>query len=472
MGINHNKRDGFFIKIMECTLYCCIVIACYYGAWFFNITGVYDHNNYLALNNSAALIGIGAAVIFVSNGLLKTIRKSFVENVVMMSMASFYIAVFTMAIAFYSRSFALPRSIILLAFLMHVIVLSITKCLIISILRRNHGERSILLVAPKHEKVTLIAKLLSDYRFTDKLHAYIEPDNPSLKIRIQEVDHILVSDSIDPILLDDLIRTTMSFDKRIYMIPRIYEIAVLNAGFTQYSDLPLLKVDNLKLSWEQTLIKRIMDLVISIPLFILLLPVMLVIALVILATNGRPVLFVQERVTQGNRVFRLIKFRSMWVDAERESGAVLASVGDPRITPVGVFLRRFWLDELPQLINVIKGEMSLVGPRPERPIFIKQFAEEVPDFHYRLAVKAGVTGLAQVMGKYATSPENKLKFDLLYIQSASVLTDLRIIADTAKKVILGTLKRGENQDMSFEEVLSARGLQESCEDGVLLYKNV
>ncbi len=472
MGFKDHKRDGLFIKALECGFYCGVVVFSYYFAWHINITGLYDANNLAALNNSAAPIAIGAAVIFVANGLFKTLRKSFVENAVMMLMSSFYIAVFTMAIAFYSRSFALPRSMILVAFMFQVITLSITKCFIISILRKTHGDRSILIVAPMEEKEALISKLLSDYRFTDKLYGYIEPGSKAVENCIPKVDHILVSDSVDPLLLDELIRTAMSHEKRLYLIPRIYEIAVINAAFTQYSDLPLLKVDNLNLSWERALIKRGMDLVISLPALVLLLPVMAVIACAILITDGRPVLYIQERATINNRTFRLYKFRSMWLNAESECGAVLASENDPRITPVGIFLRRFWLDELPQLINVIKGDMSLVGPRPERPVFIKQFAEEIPDFQYRLSVKAGVTGLAQVMGKYTTSPETKIKFDLMYIRNSGVLFDLRILADTVKKVILGTLKRGENPDMNHKEALASRGIEEYWEGDVLRFRTL
>lgn len=158
-------------------------------------------------------------------------------------------------------------------------------------------------------------------------------------------------------------------------------------------------------------------------------------------------------------------------DAEKGTGAVLAGEDDPRITPVGKILRRFWLDELPQLFNVIKGDMSLVGPRPERPYFIEQFSKDIPDFKYRLAVKAGVTGYAQVMGKYTTNAEHKIKFDLMYIKNSSFLFDIKIIAETIKKIIVGTLKRGENKEYTFDQILKQFNIKEVVKNDVIEFKN-
>jgi len=145
-----------------------------------------------------------------------------------------------------------------------------------------------------------------------------------------------------------------------------------------------------------------------------------------------PVFYKQERITENNKIFKLYKFRTMKVDAEEETGPTLALKDDPRITRVGKILRSTRLDELPQLVNVLKGEMSIVGPRPERPHFAEKFSEEIEDFKYRVLVKAGITGLAQVLGKYTTSPENKAKFDLLYIKNYSLLLDIRIMLNTIK----------------------------------------
>jgi lipopolysaccharide/colanic/teichoic acid biosynthesis glycosyltransferase len=152
---------------------------------------------------------------------------------------------------------------------------------------------------------------------------------------------------------------------------------------------------------------------------------------------GTPVLFGQERLGRDMKPFRVLKFRTMVRNAEAESGPVLAEEEDPRITPVGRFLRRFRIDELPQLINILTGEMSFVGPRPERAFFVERFVREIPGYRERFRIKPGATGLAQVSGGYATTPERKLKYDLIYMYHQSLLMDVRIVADTVRVVLTG-----------------------------------
>jgi len=212
----------------------------------------------------------------------------------------------------------------------------------------------------------------------------------------------------------------------------LFEIALMNSKIRNYGDAVLLRIEPLGLSFEQKIMKRIMDIFLSIIGLILASPLFLIIALMIKLDDKGPVFYKQERITENNKIFKLYKFRTMKVDAEEETGPTLALKDDPRITRVGKILRSTRLDELPQLVNVLKGEMSIVGPRPERPHFAEKFSEEIEDFKYRVLVKAGITGLAQVLGKYTTSPENKAKFDLLYIKNYSLLLDIRIMLNTIK----------------------------------------
>ena len=157
---------------------------------------------------------------------------------------------------------------------------------------------------------------------------------------------------------------------------------------------------------------------------------MLIIAILIKIYDRGPVLFKQKRLTKHEKEFNLLKFRSMRLNAEKETGVTLAAENDVRITPVGRFLRRFRLDELPQLLNILKGDLSLVGPRPERKEYITEFEKRLPEFKYRLKVKAGLTGLAQINGKYNTKPKDKLALDLCYIEKYSIWLDLKIILKT------------------------------------------
>ena len=146
-------------------------------------------------------------------------------------------------------------------------------------------------------------------------------------------------------------------------------------------------------------------------------------------------LYKQVRCTRGGKEFYILKFRSMGVDAEKDGVARLSAKGDNRVTPVGKFIRKVRLDELPQLINIIKGEMSFIGPRPERPEIIKQYMEVMPEFEYRMKVKAGLAGYAQVYGKYNTTPYDKLKLDLAYIENYSVWLDLKLMLLTLKVLL-------------------------------------
>ena len=177
---------------------------------------------------------------------------------------------------------------------------------------------------------------------------------------------------------------------------------------------------------------------------------MIVVSLLIKLYDGGPVIYEQERLTEGGRVFKVKKFRSMIVDAEK-NGAKLADKRDDRITPIGKFIRRTRFDELPQLLNIIKGDMSLVGPRPERPELAAKYEQKMPEFRFRLKAKAGLTGYAQVMGKYNTTPYDKLKFDLMYIEKQSVLLDLKLILMTVKIVFLPESTEGVDGDLITTE---------------------
>ena len=159
---------------------------------------------------------------------------------------------------------------------------------------------------------------------------------------------------------------------------------------------------------------------------------MLVTAICIKLQDGGPVLYRQIRCTKNGRHFEILKFRSMVVDAEKAGKAMLATENDPRITKVGRFIRKCRIDELPQLFNVLKGDMSFVGPRPERPEFIEKYTEEMPEFSYRMKVRAGITGYAQLYGKYNTKPYDKLKFDLYYMEQFSIGLDIRLMILTFK----------------------------------------
>ncbi len=220
--------------------------------------------------------------------------------------------------------------------------------------------------------------------------------------------------------------------KRIYVIPKISDIILNGSAPVHLFDTPLLLTEGNPLEYEERIIKRGMDLILSLLLIIITSPIMLITAVIIKLWDRGPVFYKQIRCTKNSREFEIIKFRSMVVDAEKQGVAVLATENDPRITPVGRFIRKCRIDELPQLFNVLAGDMSFVGPRPERPEFIAKFKETMPEFAYRMKVKAGITGYAQLYGKYNTLPYDKLKFDLYYIEQYSIWLDIKLMILTLK----------------------------------------
>lgn len=234
---------------------------------------------------------------------------------------------------------------------------------------------------------------------------------------------------------NELLKLCYSRSIRIYMMPRISDVLVKGADQLHLFDTPVYLTREYSLKVEQRLAKRMIDLICSVLLLVIASPIMLITAVVIKLYDGGPVFYKQIRCTRDRKEFYILKFRSMRVDAEKDGVARLASKNDSRITPVGKFIRATRIDELPQLINILKGEMSFIGPRPERPEIIDQYLEEMPEFAFRMKVKAGLAGYAQVYGKYNTTPYDKLKLDLTYIEQYSVWLDLKLMMLTLKILI-------------------------------------
>ena len=232
-----------------------------------------------------------------------------------------------------------------------------------------------------------------------------------------------------------LLKYCYSRSVRVYMMPKISDVLVKGADQLHLFDTPIYLTREYALKIEQRLAKRMIDLVCSILLLIIASPFMLITAIAIKAYDGGPILYKQVRCTIGRKEFYILKFRSMRVDAEKDGVARLASKNDSRITPVGKFIRTTRIDELPQLFNILKGDMSFIGPRPERPEIIDQYMEEMPEFAFRMKVKAGLAGYAQVYGKYNTTPYDKLKLDLTYIEQYSEWLDLKLMLLTLKILI-------------------------------------
>lgn len=233
---------------------------------------------------------------------------------------------------------------------------------------------------------------------------------------------------------------------RSYIMPKITDVILAGAEQLHIFDSPLLLTREYRLTMEQRFIKRTIDIVCSLALLVITSPIMLLTAIAVKVYDGGPVLYKQVRCTRNQREFYIMKFRSMRIDAEKDGQARLAQKNDSRITPVGKFIRTCRIDELPQLINILLGDMSFIGPRPERPEIIQQYVEIMPEFLYRTKVKAGLAGFAQVYGKYNTTPYDKLKLDLIYIENYSVWLDLKLMLLTLKVLFWPDSTEGVESD--------------------------
>lgn len=285
-----------------------------------------------------------------------------------------------------------------------------------------------------------------DYHLMDKMNArddkYQICEVISYKSEMDDIKKKI--DQYDAVVLGDmpshernlLLKHCYVSEIRSYSVPKISDVLLRSSDELNIFDTPLMLSRNMGLSIEQQWMKRGEDLVISFLMLVLFSPVFLIAAIGIKCTDRGPVFYKQERLTKDGKKFMIYKFRTMIVDAEKTSGPVLATDKDPRILPIGRILRATRLDELPQIVNILKGEMSVVGPRPERPDLAAEIEKDVPEFGYRLKVKAGLTGYAQVYGKYNTTFYDKLKLDLMYIRKYSLLLDLKLILMTPKIMFL------------------------------------
>jgi exopolysaccharide biosynthesis polyprenyl glycosylphosphotransferase len=278
------------------------------------------------------------------------------------------------------------------------------------------------------------------FKFSTRADKYIVKDTININEGLEAVEQKGMSGEYTGIVLWDiptydrnkLLKYFYSYNMRVYMMPKIPDVLVQGADAIHLFDTPILLTREYALTAGQRFAKRTIDIICALILTVVTSPIMLVTAICVKAYDRGPVFYSQVRCTRDRREFRILKFRSMKVDAEKDGVARLASKDDDRITPVGRFIRKVRIDELPQLFNILKGEMSFIGPRPERPEIIEKYMDEMPEFAYRMRVKAGLAGYAQVYGKYNTTPYDKLKLDLIYIENYSLWMDIKLMLLTLK----------------------------------------
>jgi len=265
------------------------------------------------------------------------------------------------------------------------------------------------------------------------IHKIVSADEgvESICQQISNYEAVIIND-VPAQIRNDILKFCYQHQIRTYVTPKLSDIIVRGATDITLFDTPLLLVKGAGLTPMQRFFKRLLDLALCLPAVIVAAPVMLIVALAIKLEDGGPVFYKQARATLNGEVFNILKFRSMIVDAEKEGHSIPATDRDPRITKVGNIIRPCRIDELPQLLNIIKGDMSLVGPRPERVEHMEKYGSEIPEFIFRTKVKGGLTGYAQIYGKYNTSAYDKLRLDLMYIENYSFIQDIKLILMTIR----------------------------------------
>ncbi len=269
-------------------------------------------------------------------------------------------------------------------------------------------------------------------------------------VRIIDNSQAIMIYDIHSELRNKIVKYCYEKDVRLYVTPKISDVLLRSSENIHLFDTPLLLLRNSGMSFEDRFLKRLMDIIVSLLVIVVTSPIMLIIAIAIKAYDRGPVFFKQKRCTLNGKVFEIHKFRSMIVDAEKEGLSVPASEKDPRITPIGNIIRATRLDELPQIFDILSGNMSLVGPRPERIEHVEKYTNDIPEFAYRLKVKGGLTGYAQIFGKYNTTAYDKLKLDLMYIQNYSVLLDIKLILMTIKIIFMKESTEGFDEKQIHE----------------------
>lgn len=412
------------------------IIAFYlvFGRSFLNL----PDQNFGAFLVSTPFISIGA---FVGNDLFKMTRffhRSYSDMISLAFRFTAFEILVTSTAAFALRAFSFPRSVFLMGSIVLFILIIIWSYLCMHVTSRMYKENAAVLVAHNEQDrdMTLlkIGAALKRYQI-DLRESIVEQNIDRLLSCVEPYPEIMITSAISESIKSRLILEASLSGKVVHLIPQYYELALYNAALLHLDDTLTFLIDRVALTFEQRLIKRLFDLVFASAVILLTWPIMLGSWIAVRLDSPGPGIYKQLRVTQNGRFFNILKFRTMLSNAESESGPVIAVQDDPRVTRVGRFLRRTKLDELPQFWNVLKGDMSVVGPRSERPFFVDRFSRDIQGYTQRFNVKAGITGYAQIIGNYETSAEDKLRFDLIYIRSYTLLQDIRLIFETIRLIL-------------------------------------
>lgn len=366
----------------------------------------------------------------------------------------FLINIFMMALPFFEVLYYVQITTLFIIILFECLSMGVWILFFHTYWLKNNPPVSTIMICEDIEQGKETAQKINQHTLTNRIEKTVSYDTTALFEEIEPFKSVILA-QLPMKIRNDIALKCWETKKEILVVPDIYDLIVNNATLVQFDDLMAYKAKSMGLTWNQRFFKRTFDIFASSLALILLSPLMLVIALIVKSDGGKA-FFSQKRVTRDGKVFKLYKFRTMIPEAEKYTGPMLALKDDPRITKCGKWLRQRRLDEIPQFWNVLIGDMSIVGPRPEREYFINLYKETLPEYQYRTNVRAGITGLAHVLGKYNTAPEERIKLDLTYIQNYSFLLDIKIIIDTVRVVFTKEYAEGmEKNDTNGSRIEEA-----------------
>lgn len=420
------------VRVTAISLFCLLSTAVYFFVWNVVYNPVFE-NPYIG-KGKLFIVGVYFAVLLVTSLILGAYR---VDELRRGEIIFYELIALCFANAIAYAQICLIEAVIAniwgMFFIMifQAIVLVLWTCTAVAIVRAMNPPEKMLIIYGSHLATEIVYKMstMAD-KYVISESANVDEGYENLVQRIDRFDSIIICD-VPARLRNDLLKHCYQQNKNIYLIPKISDIIVRSASDITYFDSPIMKCSSTGLTIEQRAVKRFLDVFISSIALVFSSPIFLIVAICIKLYDGGPVFYRQRRCTMNLKPFDILKFRSMVVDAEKD-GPQPAVDNDKRITPIGKVIRSLRIDELPQLINIIKGDMSIVGPRPERVEHVEKYSEQIPEFVCRYKVKGGLTGYAQVFGKYNTSAYNKLKMDLMYIQNYSLALDFKLILMTVK----------------------------------------
>lgn len=441
-GFNRTKK--ILIGLVDIVLYHIAIVL----SFLIRYKGEIPSYNYSAYANSWVYIMLAFILLNILFGIYVLYNKSKIDFLYLTIIVQLVVTVAIMALSFFGRWFTYPRSILLISFILSSIILFIWRAIVFRLYEKVNGTKEVMVVGSEEACKKAIYNFEQSRNKRHEITIAVFSDfYENVKANLDKVDIVYLANQVDEKENKAIYELVIRKEKKLFLNTSFENLVLVSPNIMNIEDESVIEASDFKIDPEDDIIKRLIDIVASLILVILTSPIIAIAAVLVKVTSEGPVFYKQVRITKDQKEFNILKFRTMSATAETESGPVLATSNDARVTTVGKHFRSLRIDELPQLLNVLKGDMSLVGPRPERPFFVDQFKAVNPYYDLRHNVRAGITGYAQVYGKYATDFNSKLNFDLVYIKKYSLIMDIKIMLQTIKILFDKVSSKGLDEDI-------------------------